>query len=96
MQTFSTPGVNRTIGNSKGRRRGRWTSGRALTARRGPSRDELAGVGVRRLSIGSALARVAYGATYEAARDLLNSGTLSTTYTFLDRAVASRVFTKVG
>ena len=46
----------------------------ALRLPGGPSRNELAGVGVRRLSIGSALARVAYGAAYEAARDLLDSG----------------------
>ena len=31
----------------------------------GPSRDELAKAGVRRLSVGSSLARVAYGAMYE-------------------------------
>jgi 2-methylisocitrate lyase-like PEP mutase family enzyme len=57
----------------------------------GPSRDELAAIGVRRLSIGSNLARIAYGAMYEAAKDLLASGAISSD-TFLDREVASRAF----
>jgi 2-methylisocitrate lyase-like PEP mutase family enzyme len=62
----------------------------------GPSLNELAKVGVRRLSVGSSLARVAYGAMYEAARALLHSGALSSTGTFLDRDVASRAFVRTG
>ncbi len=62
----------------------------------GPSLKELAEVGVRRLSVGSALARVAYGAMYKTARDLLHSGALSSTGTMLDRDVASRAFAKVS
>ncbi len=62
----------------------------------GPSLDELAQVGVRRLSVGGALARVAYGAMYAAAQDLLHTGALSSAFTFLDRSVASRAFAAVG
>jgi 2-methylisocitrate lyase-like PEP mutase family enzyme len=62
----------------------------------GPSLDELAAVGVRRLSVGSALARVAYGAMYGAARDLLDSGGLSTGGPYLDRGIASSAFKAVN
>jgi 2-methylisocitrate lyase-like PEP mutase family enzyme len=58
----------------------------------GPSLDELAAVGVRRLSVGSALARAAYGALYEAARDLLDSGGLAPERSYLDRGIASNAF----
>lgn len=61
----------------------------------GPSRDDLAAVGVRRLSVGSALARVAYGAVYQIAEDLLHSGTLPTSG-FLARDVANRAFAEAG
>jgi 2-methylisocitrate lyase-like PEP mutase family enzyme len=61
----------------------------------GPSRDELAAIGVRRLSVGSNLARIAYGAMYEAAQDLLGSGVISSG-TFLDRDVATRAFSGVA
>ena len=44
----------------------------------GPSRQELAEIGVRRLSVGGSLARVAYGAMYQAAEQLLDSGALPT------------------
>ena len=54
----------------------------------GPSRDQLAGVGVRRLSVGGSLARVAYGALYEAARVLLDAGILVPDATYLSRDVA--------
>ncbi len=59
----------------------------------GPSRDELAEVGVRRLSVGSTLARVAYGALYEAAQHLLDTGTLAKEGGYLSREVAQRAFT---
>jgi 2-methylisocitrate lyase-like PEP mutase family enzyme len=57
----------------------------------GPSRDELVAIGVRRLSVGSSLARISYGAMYEAAEELLSSGAISSA-TFLNRDVASRAF----
>ncbi len=60
----------------------------------GPSRDELAEVGVRRLSVGSTLARVAYGALYEAAQQLLDTGTLATQGDYLSREVTQRAFTR--
>jgi 2-methylisocitrate lyase-like PEP mutase family enzyme len=41
----------------------------------GPNVGELAGVGVRRVSTGGGLARAAYGALRDAARELLDSGT---------------------
>jgi 2-methylisocitrate lyase-like PEP mutase family enzyme len=41
----------------------------------GPSVQELASVGVRRVSTGSALARAAYGALVDGARELLGPGT---------------------
>jgi 2-methylisocitrate lyase-like PEP mutase family enzyme len=51
-----------------------------------PSVAELASVGVRRISVGSAFAWVALGGVVEAAHELLESGT----YGFLDRAGAGR------
>jgi len=62
----------------------------------GPSRDELAAVGVRRISVGSALARVAYGAMYESAQRLLDSGTLATGAPYLRHDAALRAFTAAG
>jgi 2-methylisocitrate lyase-like PEP mutase family enzyme len=59
---------------------------------RGPSRDELAEVGVRRLSVGSTLARVAYGALHETALGLLATGMLAPDTAALDREVAERAF----
>lgn len=58
----------------------------------GPTRDELAAVGIRRLSVGGTLARVAYGAVTELARELLASGSLAPDATYLDREVAQRAF----
>ena len=46
-----------------------------LALRDGPPVDELAAMGVRRVSTGGALARVAYGATLAAATRLRDSGT---------------------
>ena len=45
-----------------------------------PAVDELAAVGVRRVSVGTGLAQVAYAAADRAARELLATGT----YTALD------------
>jgi 2-methylisocitrate lyase-like PEP mutase family enzyme len=62
----------------------------------GPSRRELAELGVRRLSVGGALARVAYGSMYQAARQLLDSGSLPTDAAYLSREVAEGAFTGAG
>ena len=55
-----------------------------LAMRRGPSVPELAALGVRRVSTGGGLARVAYGALLAAARELHETGT----YEYLDQAVS--------
>lgn len=47
----------------------------AMAGRGGPSVAELAGAGVRRISVGTAIAQVAYGAAQRAARELVTSGT---------------------
>jgi 2-methylisocitrate lyase-like PEP mutase family enzyme len=46
-----------------------------LALRTGPTVDELASVGVRRVSTGGSLAAAAYGALLEGARELLAEGT---------------------
>jgi 2-methylisocitrate lyase-like PEP mutase family enzyme len=56
-----------------------------LAMRGGPSVPELQALGVRRVSTGGALARVAYGALMTAARELQTTGT----YTYLDSAVTT-------
>jgi 2-methylisocitrate lyase-like PEP mutase family enzyme len=58
----------------------------------GPSADELRRIGVRRLSVGSALARIAYGAFVGAAVDLLASGRLEQSWPYLDPELSSRAF----
>jgi 2-methylisocitrate lyase-like PEP mutase family enzyme len=58
----------------------------------GPSKDALAAVGVRRLSVGSSLARAAYGALYETARDLLATGGLPPGAAYLGWDVTARAF----
>ena len=58
----------------------------------GPSADELKRVGVRRLSVGSALARIAYGALVQAAVELLATGELEESWPYLDRELSSRAF----
>ena len=55
-----------------------------LTMPGGPSVPELASLGVRRVSTGGGLARVAYGALLTAARELQATGT----YGYLDAAVS--------
>lgn len=49
-----------------------------------PSIDELSEVGVSRVSVGSLLAQVAYGAAIEPARELLESGTLHSASSAID------------
>jgi len=49
------------------------------------SLDELAAAGAKRISVGSALARVAFGAFVAAAREMANNGT----FQFADQAIAS-------
>jgi 2-methylisocitrate lyase-like PEP mutase family enzyme len=57
-----------------------------LAMRGGPSVPELAALGVRRVSTGGGLARVAYGALIAAGRELKETGT----YAYLDSAVATK------
>jgi 2-methylisocitrate lyase-like PEP mutase family enzyme len=60
-----------------------------LALRDGPSIDELAALGVRRVSTGGALARAAYGATLAAATSLRDGGTS----TYLDGVATWRELT---
>jgi 2-methylisocitrate lyase-like PEP mutase family enzyme len=62
----------------------------------GPSVAELAGVGVRRVSVGGFLAWVAYGAMIEAAKHLLDDGTVRADGPFLSRELAKEAFTSRG
>ena len=62
----------------------------------GPSRDQLAEIGVRRVSVGGSLARIAYGGLYEAAQDLLDSGALPVEGPYLDREAMKRAFAPGG
>ena len=55
-----------------------------LAMRAGPSISELEALGVRRVSTGGGLARVAYGALLAAGRELKSMGT----YGYLDSAVS--------
>ena len=56
-----------------------------LAMRRAPSVSELEALGVRRVSTGGGLARVAYGALIAAGQELKSTGT----YTYLDSAVTT-------
>lgn len=58
-----------------------------LAVRGAPTIPELAGVGVRRVSVGGALAWVAYGAAVDAARELLGPGTFGYFEHVLDSGV---------
>jgi 2-methylisocitrate lyase-like PEP mutase family enzyme len=58
----------------------------------GPSLDQLAAVGVRRVSVGGTMARVAYGALYTFGRELLDTGVLAAGSDYLSREVAQRAF----
>ncbi|HSL77337.1 MAG TPA: isocitrate lyase/phosphoenolpyruvate mutase family protein [Candidatus Limnocylindrales bacterium] len=57
-----------------------------LAMRGGPAVPDLAALGVRRVSTGGHLARVAYGALLAAARELQSTGT----YGYLDSAVSTK------
>ncbi len=58
----------------------------------GPSVGALAAAGVRRISTGSTLARIAYGALVTAARTLADEGIISRETAVLDRGLAARAF----
>jgi 2-methylisocitrate lyase-like PEP mutase family enzyme len=62
----------------------------------GPTMGQLEAIGVRRLSVGSALARIAYGAFAQAAQELLATGGLGESWPYLDRELAARAFAAVG
>ena len=62
----------------------------------GPSSAQLAGVGVRRFSVGNSLTRIAYGALFRAAERLRDLGTLDVDAPYLDREVASNAFVMTG
>jgi 2-methylisocitrate lyase-like PEP mutase family enzyme len=62
----------------------------------GPSVAQLERVGVRRVSVGSSLARIAYGAVAEAAQALLTTGELEEEWPYLDRTLAAQAFTLTG
>ena len=58
----------------------------------GPSTAQLADVGVRRISVGGSLARIAYGALVRAAEHLQDAGTLEEDAPYLSRARAEGAF----
>jgi 2-methylisocitrate lyase-like PEP mutase family enzyme len=58
----------------------------------GPTALQLAAVGVRRISVGSSLARIAYGALVEAAEHLQDTGSLPPDARYLSRARADGAF----
>jgi 2-methylisocitrate lyase-like PEP mutase family enzyme len=59
----------------------------------GPSVAQLADAGVRRVSLGSGLSTVAYGAVVAAARTLLSDGVLAADGPRIERALAAAAFT---
>ncbi len=61
----------------------------------GPSVAQLAGAGVRRVSVGGALARVAYGALVRAAEELMASGILGPGLPYLSPSTAASAFVGV-
>ncbi len=58
----------------------------------GPTVAQLAAVGVRRVSVGGSLARVAYGALVQAAEELLAAGSLGPELPYLSRSLAATAF----
>jgi 2-methylisocitrate lyase-like PEP mutase family enzyme len=58
----------------------------------GPTVSDLASVGVRRVSVGGALARIAHGAVAEAASALLATGQFGVGAPFLDSGLVRRAF----
>ncbi len=67
-----------------------------LLLRGGPSAGQLAEIGVRRVSIGSSLARIAYGSLVHAAELLRDGGALPDDASYLSRALAGTAFTGRG
>jgi 2-methylisocitrate lyase-like PEP mutase family enzyme len=59
----------------------------------GPSKPELAEMGVRRMSVGSSFARIAYGALVQAAEHLQAEGVLQSEAPYLSRELARDAFT---
>lgn len=64
------------------------------TGNRELSRSQLTDLGVRRISVGSALANVAWGAFMRAARDIAETGTFETLATAASFAELNELFTK--
>jgi 2-methylisocitrate lyase-like PEP mutase family enzyme len=60
----------------------------------GPTVRELTDLGVRRISLGSSLSNIAYGAFVKAAQRLLDEGELPADEPFLPRNLATRAFVK--
>jgi 2-methylisocitrate lyase-like PEP mutase family enzyme len=58
----------------------------------GPTKTQLADAGVRRISVGSSLARIAYGALVRAAEHLQSAGDLPGDAQYLSRGLAARAF----
>jgi 2-methylisocitrate lyase-like PEP mutase family enzyme len=58
----------------------------------GPSVDDLAAAGVRRISTGGMLARAAYGVVVALASSLLSDGTVDPAVSWLDRGIAAEAF----
>jgi 2-methylisocitrate lyase-like PEP mutase family enzyme len=58
----------------------------------GPTIEELAAAGVRRISTGGLLARAAYGAVASAADSVLSNGNVDPSLRLLDRKVATEAF----
>ena len=68
----------------------------ALLMPGGPSSAQLAAAGVRRVSVGGSLARIAYGALARAAEHFKSEGVLPADAQYLDRDLASRAFSHQG
>jgi 2-methylisocitrate lyase-like PEP mutase family enzyme len=72
------------------------TAVNCLLTRSGPSVAELAGAGVRRVSLGSALSNAAYAALVQGARHVLDDGTLDEGLPRLRGGDVKRSFGKAG
>jgi 2-methylisocitrate lyase-like PEP mutase family enzyme len=68
----------------------------ALLMPGGPSSFQLADAGVRRVSVGGSLARIAYGALARAAEHFKIQGVIPADSQYLDRDLASRAFSHRG
>jgi 2-methylisocitrate lyase-like PEP mutase family enzyme len=68
----------------------------ALLMPHGPTVGELAKAGVRRVSVGSSLAQIAYGATAAAATSLQRDGAIAASLPRLDRTIAAVAFSEVS